>query len=52
MGGRRRPSHTTNSKKFPNSSKQLINDYVEMSENPPPKKARVARGKSDGKYST
>jgi hypothetical protein len=38
------PQISKNFKTFPN-----IND-VEMSEQPPPKKARVARGKSDGKY--
>ena len=50
LKGRRRPSHTTNSKNFLNISKLLINDHVKISENFLPKKARVARGKSDGKY--
>jgi len=46
----RGPSHTTNPKNSPNKFKHLINDHVEMSEKSPPKKARVARGNSDGKY--
>jgi hypothetical protein len=50
LTGLPKASHTTNSKNFPIISKHLINDHVEMSEKPPPKKARVARGKSDGKY--
>jgi hypothetical protein len=41
---------STNSKNFPNISKHLINDHVEMSKTKPPKKARVARGKRDGMY--
>jgi hypothetical protein len=36
--------------KNPHTPKNLINDHVEMSEKSPPKKARVPRGKSDGKY--
>jgi hypothetical protein len=35
---------------LPNIAKHLINDHVEMSGKYPPKKARVARGKRDGKY--
>jgi len=48
LEGRGRPSHTTNSKHFPNISKQLINDHVEMSGKSHQKRQELPGGKVMG----
>ena len=48
LEGRRRPSHTTSSKKFPNIPKHLNNDHVEMSKKPHQKRPELPGGKVMG----